>query len=168
MKCNVARRLISLEVDDNLSAHDVIRLRAHLTECSECSAFAHDMRRLVSASSELQETCSREAFLLGVSRRIEASSSTPQRLMDRLWYVRRSLRLAGMLAGAACCIGIVVVVHVLGARRDAVQQVAAAEALQTVASQDIALSFGGPLDDLAAANLAALGAETPPLGEGCE
>ena len=158
MKCAAAQRLISLQFDDRLSARDALRLRAHLNECAACSAFAHDLRRLAEASASLSETANAESFLLEVNRRIEAG---PRRRMPvkcapgALWFAR----LAGGVALTVCCAVFVMGMHFQRVRQAHSQKVAV-EALQIAASQDIAMSFGEPFEDLAAANLASLGAET--------
>ncbi len=159
MKCTTAQQLISLEMDDRLSARDLVKLREHVQGCAACSAFAYDLRGLAAASSELRETLDAENFLLSVNPRIETGAGR-QSLLERLRYAPRSLRMAGLAIGAACCVALIIGVRVQGIRRDRIERATVAETLRTVASQDIALSFGGPLDDLAVANLAALGAET--------
>lgn len=44
MDCELARERVSLQLDDELTAHEMVLLDRHLTGCSECRRFADGVR----------------------------------------------------------------------------------------------------------------------------
>ena len=165
MKCSLAQKMISLELDDRLSARDVVRLRHHVQSCPACSAFACDMRRLVAAASELTEKADADAFLLGVHRRMGAAGMGG---VARRSYRARPMRgwsLSGAMAVAGCCLVLAGVLVVRNRRVEHARRAAVEHAFSMAVSDDLTVAVGGPLDDIAAASLAALGTESLRSGE---
>jgi anti-sigma factor RsiW len=157
--------MISLELDDRLSARDVLRLRQHVQSCPACSAFASDLRRLVAATSELGEKGDADAFLLGVHRRLRATEMRASARRSQWVWPRRAWGLSGAIAVAASCLVLTGTLVVRSQRAEKARQAAAERVFTMAMSDDLTVAVGGPLDDIASASLAAVGTETLRSGD---
>lgn len=154
MTCKRARQLVSMELDDQLSAREIVLLRRHLAECSDCSAFGNDLRRMVAASRELHRETAPDGFLLAVNRRIlaagEGDAKTPRsRMHSPLPWIAPLLttRQARLIAVAIASLALVVM-GVQYRRSLAVDRAEAARLMDAATSEEIALAAYSPLDDI--------------------
>ena len=172
MKCDRAQQLISLELDDQISAGETVLLRQHVEGCPECSAFRHDLRRIVAASRQLQNDRAPDGFALAVNRRIVAAGQADA---TRHWLPLGDLvrRLAPpptgrlLLSLAVACAGLILIFA--GVRHYRSAGDASTEIVRFVdaaASEEIVLAANNPLDDISMIRLAgAAGADTDEFHE---
>jgi Putative zinc-finger len=89
-ECEQARRRVSLQLDDELSAHEAVLLERHLSLCSSCARFA---REAGSYTNLLRATPLEEAPATMLPRR-----AAPTRLSVRLGAAVGSTAAAALIA----------------------------------------------------------------------
>lgn len=153
MNCGRARQLASLEVDEQLSAGDLVSLREHLAACSACSAFHRDVKVIRDGARALSSMPAPDDFLLGVNRKlVEARlvANPRRRAIFGPAIVARSWKLAVVAAAAAMLA--MLATHTY--RTAPADTAAASFMIETAASQDLTLTTASPLDDISVARLA--------------
>jgi anti-sigma factor RsiW len=158
MKCARCRELVSLELDDRLPVRDTLSMRRHLDDCVGCSAYAHDMRRILGAAQSLATISAPEGFADAVEMRLSRTRREQRPNFLRYWRMGALLRPVGALAAAAGALVVIVGMHV---RSDRVEQARAQfveSAVNVEGAQELVAAAGDPLDDLALVRLAASGA----------
>jgi predicted anti-sigma-YlaC factor YlaD len=95
--CEQARERLSLQLDDELSAHETLLLERHLGRCSACAAFAFDLREYT-----------------------ELLRATPLEPAPQVWVLRRpaatrfAARVAAVTAAAAAAVLVAVSMSLQG------------------------------------------------------
>ncbi|MBM3494469.1 MAG: zf-HC2 domain-containing protein [Armatimonadetes bacterium] len=155
MRCERMRELISLELDDQVSAKDLVALRRHLQECRACSVFAHDLRRVVGGTSALGADAAPVGFEAAVDRRLSDSRASSRHPMGAWMRSPRLLRPAGAFAAIVGAIAAVAGLQIHGVRVERERLSSVEVAVSTAGAQDMVLYAGSPLEDIAVMNLAA-------------
>ena len=84
--CELARRNVSVELDDELGPFETARLRAHLSVCEDCRSFRHELQSL--------------------TLHLRRDEPQPVTLLERARPRKLNSRAAGTLVAAACAVAI--------------------------------------------------------------
>lgn len=162
MDCDRVTKLLSEHVDGKLSARLTIEIEQHIEQCHACAALANDLRKTV--------------HVLGNMPRLELLSNFDDALAARLAKVTPATRRHACLtdlvatlrirripilasAGALCATTAIALLTVPPYRAPMppapMETMAAQPVAQAVQNQHMALTATDPLEDVAAANLAA-------------
>lgn len=164
MNCTKAQSLLSEYMDSALSARNTWEVEKHLSECHACKRLLKEMRQAVA--------------LLADAPRFEVSNEFMERLQTRLANLqpgpRRRPWLSGLpslfrpralsIWGAAATACVLAFLLLIPQRREPPalpSDRTEASLLQTAKIQNAALSASNPLEDLAAAHLAAQTEDDP-------
>ncbi len=174
MNCRKIEPLLSEYLNNSLSARETLAVDRHLSECNACARLLNEMRQTVSLLASAPRREVSPDFMANLQARLaQTPAPTPRRVWRdnlRAMFRPRTLPAWGM-AAAACALLLFLPIprHVITpppAPNDTPVQTADSIA-QIAKNQHVALTAYSPLDDLAAANLAASSAdlENEPAGE---
>lgn len=154
MHCARAQRLISLDIDQRLSARDVVRLQVHVGACPDCAALARQMRTTVAELRVLTGPVSDDRFIRGLNARLSDGNALGTTKMTRPQIGRGRWHIVGACTVCAA-IALVLAAHLnldMSARsRDA----EVSRTLTAARAHALTYAATSPLEDVAAANLAA-------------
>jgi anti-sigma factor RsiW len=174
MNCRKIEPMLSEYMNNNLSARETLTVDRHLSECNACARLLNEMRQTVSLLASAPRREVSEDFMANLQARLaQTPAPTPRRVWrDNLRAIFRPRALpAWGMAAAACALLVFMLIprHVMTpTSAPTVTAVQSADLIaQTAKNQHVALTASSPLDDLAAANLAASSAdlESEPAGD---
>ncbi|MCC6728072.1 MAG: zf-HC2 domain-containing protein [Chthonomonadales bacterium] len=161
MRCSEAGPLLSGHIDDTLTARQALELGKHLAECNGCARLSHELRRTVALAAAAPRAAAPDGFVDAVHARIARRRRTPTPVVwataTWAWVSWRR----GPVMATALALTLAVALLSTGQGPPDVERAPEPHAVQAARSQSVALAAADPLEDIAAANLAAQPAADP-------
>jgi anti-sigma factor RsiW len=166
MDCRKIEPMLSEYLNNSLSARETLAVDRHLSECKACARFLNEMRQTVSLLAYAPRREVSEDFMANLQARLaQTPPPTPRRVWrDNLRAIFRPRTLpAWGMATAACALLVFMLIPRQVMTPPAAPTGTAVQTTdpltQIAKNQLVALTASNPLDDLAAANLAASSAD---------
>ena len=109
-RCERCMELLSLRLDEELTAEEEQWLSQHLEQCPDCREIAEQLAQVHGAFTQLEDIPAPEGFAQGVMARIRAEEAAPNpRKQTKVIHIFRrpqARALAGLAACAVLCLGV--------------------------------------------------------------